>query len=146
MSVGKGFAFHRKQKVQQEYKKLLRKEKWRMKDSKPKLEEEYPEHLRHLYMAEQQRLNEEEQLNKERRRKGRSGDADGEESVFPSPVTTGSSEKSAVSLNEGPQTSQVERFVICHASSSDGIIYSTLSQIIQGCQTVSVRDFVITHS
>lgn len=119
MSIGKGFAFQRKQKVQQEYKKLLRKEKCRMKDSKPKLEDEYPEHLRHLYMAEQQKMNEEEQLNKDRRRKGRSGDVGGEEeeeeSAFASSVTrtseTGSPEKSAASLFEGPQTSQFERFV-----------------------------------
>lgn len=122
MSVGKGFAFQRKQKVQQEYKKLLRKEKWRRKDSKPKLEDEYPEHLRHLYVAEQQRLNEEEQLNKARRRKGRSIDADEEDSVLSlsGSVTrtseTGSPEKSTASLNAGPQTSQIERFVICYTS------------------------------
>ncbi|KAF4079754.1 hypothetical protein AMELA_G00181980 [Ameiurus melas] len=113
LQEGKGFAFQRKQKVQQEYKKILRKEKWRMKDSKPKLEEEYPEHLRHLYLAEQQRLNEEEQLNKERRKKGRSVDAgEEEESVFPSSVTTisetGSPDKSTASLIERPQTSQIE--------------------------------------
>ncbi|XP_058273661.1 thyroid transcription factor 1-associated protein 26 homolog isoform X4 [Hemibagrus wyckioides] len=114
LQEGKGFAFQRKQKVQQEYKKLLRKEKWRMKDSKPKLEDEYPEHLRHLYMAERQKMNEEEQLNKDRRRKGRSGDVGEEEeqSTFASSVArtseTGSPEKSAASLNEGPQTSQFE--------------------------------------
>ncbi|MCI4388854.1 hypothetical protein PGIGA_G00090730 [Pangasianodon gigas] len=114
LQEGKGFAFQRKQKVQQEYKKLLRKEKWRMKDSKPKLEEEYPEHLRHLYVAEQQRLDKEEQLNKDRRRKGRSADAGEEDdSVLSSSVIrtseTGSPEKSAASLNEAPQTSQIER-------------------------------------
>lgn len=108
LQEGKGFAFQRKQKVQQEYKKLLQKEKWRTKDSQPKLEEEYPEHLRHLYIAEQQRLNEEEQLNKDRRRKGRSGDAgEEEESVLTSSVTriseTGIPEESA-----GPQISQIE--------------------------------------
>lgn len=113
LQEGKGFAFQRKQKVQEEYKKILRKEKWRMKDSKSKLEEEYPEHLRHLYLAEQQRLNEEEQLNKELRRKGRSVDeGEEEESVFPSSVTviseTGSPEKSTAYLIDGPQTSQIE--------------------------------------
>ncbi|KAK3517771.1 hypothetical protein QTP70_018332 [Hemibagrus guttatus] len=113
LQEGKGFAFQRKQKVQQEYKKLLRKEKWRMKDSKPKLEDEYPEHLRHLYMAEQQKMKEEEQLNKDRRRKGRSADVgEEEESAFSSSVArtseTGSPEKSAASLNDGPQTSQFE--------------------------------------
>ncbi|XP_027007607.1 thyroid transcription factor 1-associated protein 26 homolog isoform X1 [Tachysurus fulvidraco] len=115
LQEGKGFAFQRKQKVQQEYKKLLRKEKWRMKESKPNLEDEYPEHLKHLYMAEQQKLNEEEQLNKDRRRKGRIGTiGEGEEddSAFSSSVArtseTGSAEKSAVSLNKGPQTSRFE--------------------------------------
>ncbi|XP_027007608.1 thyroid transcription factor 1-associated protein 26 homolog isoform X2 [Tachysurus fulvidraco] len=118
LQEGKGFAFQRKQKVQQEYKKLLRKEKWRMKESKPNLEDEYPEHLKHLYMAEQQKLNEEEQLNKDRRRKGRIGTiGEGEEddSAFSSSVArtseTGSAEKSAVSLNKGPQTSRFESSV-----------------------------------
>lgn len=87
-----------------------------MKDSKPKLEEEYPEHLRHLYTAEQQRLNEEEQLNKDRRRKGRCIDVGEEESVISNSGTrtseTRSHEESAASFNEGPQTSQTERFVI----------------------------------
>lgn len=91
-----------------------------MKGSNPKLEEEFPEHLRHLYLAEQQRLNEEEQLNKDRRRKGRSTDAGEKESILSSSLTrtseTESPEKSLASLNEGPQTSQTERFVICPTS------------------------------
>ncbi|KAI5094002.1 thyroid transcription factor 1-associated protein 26-like [Silurus meridionalis] len=112
LQEGKGFAFQRKQKVQQEYKKILRKEKWRLKDSKPKLEEEYPEHLKHLYLAEQEKLIKEEQLNRARRRKGRNVDAEEEEeeeSVLSNSVT--SPENSAASFNKEPQTSQIESSV-----------------------------------
>ncbi|XP_053364728.1 thyroid transcription factor 1-associated protein 26 homolog [Clarias gariepinus] len=112
LQEGKGFAFQRKQKVQQEYKKLLRKEKWRMKDSKPNLEEEYPEHLRHLYQAEQERLNKEEQMNKDRRKQGRCVDEGlNDESDLSSSVKRTSETgipESGASLNEGPQTSQTE--------------------------------------
>lgn len=86
-----------------------------MKESKPNLEDEYPEHLKHLYMAEQQKLNEEEQLNKDRRRKGRIGtigEEEEEDSAFSSSVARTSETGSVVSLNKGPQTSQFERFVI----------------------------------
>lgn len=103
---GQGFAFNRKQKAQRQYSKLLRKEKWRMKDSKPKLTDSYPEHLRHLYMAEQERLDEEEQAKKNRRRKAKAADTDEDEAEDSSLVTgtADSVEKSA--SNEQPQSSQ----------------------------------------
>ncbi|XP_076861266.1 thyroid transcription factor 1-associated protein 26 homolog isoform X2 [Brachyhypopomus gauderio] len=66
---GQGFAFKQKQKVKQEYNKLLRKEKWRARDSKAQLTGEFPEHLKHLYVAEQQRLDQEEQVKRSRRKR-----------------------------------------------------------------------------
>uniref|UniRef100_A0A4W4HP28 Thyroid transcription factor 1-associated protein 26 n=1 Tax=Electrophorus electricus TaxID=8005 RepID=A0A4W4HP28_ELEEL len=74
-----GFAFKRRQQIKQEYRKLLRKEKWRMQDSKAQLTEEYPAHLKHLYLAEQQRLDEEEQMKRIHRRKGRTVEPEEEE-------------------------------------------------------------------
>ncbi|KAM9334943.1 thyroid transcription factor 1-associated protein 26 homolog [Symphorus nematophorus] len=54
---GQGFAFKRKQKVKHEYNKLLRKEKKKKNaESKSLYKEEYPEHLRHLYLAEAEKL------------------------------------------------------------------------------------------
>ncbi|XP_069020845.1 thyroid transcription factor 1-associated protein 26 homolog [Embiotoca jacksoni] len=78
---GQGFAFKRKEKVKHEYNKLLRKEnKRKTPGSKaPYEEEKYPEHLRHLYAAEAERLRSEAWANRvnrsKLRMKGRAGDA-----------------------------------------------------------------------
>ncbi|XP_027698322.1 thyroid transcription factor 1-associated protein 26 [Vombatus ursinus] len=53
---GQGFAFQRKQKIQQEYKKLLRKEKKAQISPESQFTERYPEHLKHLYLAEEEML------------------------------------------------------------------------------------------
>lgn len=71
LKEGQGFAFKRKEKVKHEYNKLLRKERKKGQESKVQLKEEYPEHLRHLYLAERERLDEEEQEKKKKRCKGR---------------------------------------------------------------------------
>ncbi|XP_018408411.1 PREDICTED: thyroid transcription factor 1-associated protein 26 [Nanorana parkeri] len=52
---GKGFALWRKQKVQLEYKKLQRKQK-KTTTAKDLYVDSYPEHLKHLYLAEEERL------------------------------------------------------------------------------------------
>ncbi|KAL1775025.1 hypothetical protein HispidOSU_011391 [Sigmodon hispidus] len=53
---GQGFAFRRKQKIQQNYKKLL----WKVKNAPvsqdSKFTDHYPDHLKHLYLAEEERL------------------------------------------------------------------------------------------
>ncbi|XP_026065348.1 thyroid transcription factor 1-associated protein 26 homolog [Carassius auratus] len=92
LKEGQGFAFKRKEKIKHEYNKLLRKERKKMQPSKIQLEEEYPEHLRHLYLAEQERLDEEEQEKKKKRCKGRAIDEETEvddelKSVLDSPFT-----------------------------------------------------------
>ncbi|XP_074082626.1 thyroid transcription factor 1-associated protein 26 [Macrotis lagotis] len=53
---GQGFAFQRKQKIQQEYKKLLRKEKKAQISQESQFTERYPEHLKHLYLAKEEML------------------------------------------------------------------------------------------
>lgn len=68
---GQGFAFKRKQKVQYEYKKLLRKEKRKNPESQTLYKDEYPEHLRHLYVAEAEKLKKEAWLNRVNRSKVR---------------------------------------------------------------------------
>ncbi|XP_029452958.1 thyroid transcription factor 1-associated protein 26 [Rhinatrema bivittatum] len=60
---GQGFALWRKQKIQQEYKKLLRKEKRAIPPQENQFTENYPEHLKHLYLAE------EEMVKKQRKNK-----------------------------------------------------------------------------
>nr|XP_020455275.1 thyroid transcription factor 1-associated protein 26 isoform X1 [Monopterus albus] len=62
VNEGQGFAFKRKQKVKHEYNKLLRKKK--NSESKQLYKEEYPEHLRHLYMAEEEKLKHEAWTNR----------------------------------------------------------------------------------
>uniref|UniRef100_A0A9J8ATJ7 Thyroid transcription factor 1-associated protein 26 n=1 Tax=Cyprinus carpio carpio TaxID=630221 RepID=A0A9J8ATJ7_CYPCA len=92
LKEGQGFAFKRKEKIKHEYNKLLRKERKKMQASKIQLEEEYPEHLRHLYLAERERLDEEEQEKKKKRCKGRAVDEETEaddelKTVLDSPFT-----------------------------------------------------------
>lgn len=56
---GQAFAFKRKQKCKHEYNKLLHKERKKKNQPEPKNlyeEESYPEHLRHLYVAEAEKL------------------------------------------------------------------------------------------
>ncbi|KAK9975799.1 hypothetical protein ABG768_021032 [Culter alburnus] len=78
LKEGQGFAFKRKEKVRHEYNKLLRKERKKKHASTVRLEEKYPEHLRHLYLAERKRLDEEEQEKKIKRCKGRARDEETE--------------------------------------------------------------------
>ncbi|GAB1295544.1 Thyroid transcription factor 1-associated protein 26 [Apodemus speciosus] len=53
---GQGFAFRRKLKVQQNYKKLLWKVKKAPISQESQFTDHYPEHLKHLYLAEEERL------------------------------------------------------------------------------------------
>ena len=53
---GQGFAFRRKLKIQQTYKKLLRKGKKSQTPSESPFTDWYPDHLKHLYLAEEERL------------------------------------------------------------------------------------------
>ncbi|XP_048355403.1 thyroid transcription factor 1-associated protein 26 [Sphaerodactylus townsendi] len=55
---GQGFAFWRKQKIQRDYKKLLKKEKDANSQKSVGYTENYPEHLKHLYLAEEKMLKE----------------------------------------------------------------------------------------
>ncbi|XP_044041497.1 thyroid transcription factor 1-associated protein 26 homolog isoform X1 [Siniperca chuatsi] len=102
---GQGFALKRKQKVKHEYNKLLRKEKKKNPESKPLYEDEYPEHLRHLYMAEAEQLKNAAWTNRMNRSKQRmkgqeKGEERGEndaaacqsEAADPDPEVTGGSE------------------------------------------------------
>uniref|UniRef100_A0A1A8QWX3 Transmembrane and ubiquitin-like domain containing 2 n=2 Tax=Nothobranchius TaxID=28779 RepID=A0A1A8QWX3_9TELE len=67
---GRGFAFDKKQKVRHEYNKLLRKErKKQTTESKVMYKEEYPEHLKHLYLAEEEKLRNEAWTNRMNRSK-----------------------------------------------------------------------------
>ncbi|XP_056133252.1 thyroid transcription factor 1-associated protein 26 homolog [Lampris incognitus] len=68
---GQGFAYKRKQKVQYEYNKLLRKERKKMPQSNTLYKEDYPEHLKHLYLAEAEKLKNETRMNKQKRNKCR---------------------------------------------------------------------------
>lgn len=62
MFLGRGFAFRRKQKIERQYRKLLRKGKKVHSQQDNQFTDTYPEHLKHLYLAE------EEMLKKRRRR------------------------------------------------------------------------------
>ncbi len=103
LSAGQGFALKRKQKVKHEYNKLLRRERKKNPESKQLYKEEYPEHLRHLYVAEAEKLKNEAWINRMNRSKLRmkgqekgeeSGDNDAHqnEAADPDPGVTGGSE------------------------------------------------------
>ncbi|XP_054436143.1 thyroid transcription factor 1-associated protein 26 [Pteronotus mesoamericanus] len=53
---GQGFAFQRKLKIQQNYKKLLWREKKDQTSQDSQFRDRYPDHLKHLYLAEEERL------------------------------------------------------------------------------------------
>ncbi|XP_007523721.1 thyroid transcription factor 1-associated protein 26-like [Erinaceus europaeus] len=53
---GKGFAFRRKMKIQQSYKKLLWRSKKAQASQESQFTDQYPDHLKHLYVAEEKRL------------------------------------------------------------------------------------------
>nr|XP_042119124.1 thyroid transcription factor 1-associated protein 26 isoform X2 [Peromyscus maniculatus bairdii] len=53
---GQGFAFRRKLKIQQHYKKLLWKVKKVSVSQESQFTDHYPDHLKHLYLAEEERL------------------------------------------------------------------------------------------
>uniref|UniRef100_A0A670YEC2 Coiled-coil domain containing 59 n=1 Tax=Pseudonaja textilis TaxID=8673 RepID=A0A670YEC2_PSETE len=53
---GQGFAIWRKQKIQRAYKKLLKKERHVNPQKNVEYTEDYPEHLKHLYLAEEEML------------------------------------------------------------------------------------------
>ncbi|XP_077356872.1 thyroid transcription factor 1-associated protein 26 homolog [Festucalex cinctus] len=70
---GQGFAFERKEKVKHDYNKFLRKEEKtktnRQKSSSSLYHDQYPEHLKHLYMAEAEKLKNEAWTNRVNRLK-----------------------------------------------------------------------------
>lgn len=73
-TLGQGFALRRKIKIQHEYNKLRRKEekkKQRNPETPSMYKEEYPEHLKHLYMAEAEKLKKEAWTNRVNRAKHR---------------------------------------------------------------------------
>ncbi|XP_007126506.1 thyroid transcription factor 1-associated protein 26 [Physeter macrocephalus] len=53
---GQGFAFRRKLKIQQNYKKLIWREKKAKTSRESQFTDRYPDHLKHLYLAEEERL------------------------------------------------------------------------------------------
>ncbi|KAM4671128.1 thyroid transcription factor 1-associated protein 26 [Amazona ochrocephala] len=53
---GRGFAFRRKQMIERQYRKLLRKGKKAHSQQDNQFTDTYPEHLKHLYLAEEERL------------------------------------------------------------------------------------------
>lgn len=61
MFSGRGFAFRRKQKIERQYRKLLKKGRKVHSQQDNQFTDTYPEHLKHLYLAE------EEMLKKQRR-------------------------------------------------------------------------------
>ncbi|NWR52742.1 TAP26 protein, partial [Regulus satrapa] len=53
---GRGFAFRRKQKIQQQYRRFLKKRRQVQSQRDDQFTDTYPEHLKHLYLAEEERL------------------------------------------------------------------------------------------
>ncbi|NXX68135.1 TAP26 protein, partial [Spizella passerina] len=53
---GRGFAFRRKQKIERQYRKLLKKRREVHSQQQDQFADTYPEHLKHLYLAEEEKL------------------------------------------------------------------------------------------
>ncbi|NXS06581.1 TAP26 protein, partial [Neodrepanis coruscans] len=56
MFSGRGFAFRRKQKIEKQYRRLLKKRRKVPSQQDTQFTDTYPEHLKHLYLAEEERL------------------------------------------------------------------------------------------
>ncbi|NXG72779.1 TAP26 protein, partial [Baryphthengus martii] len=54
--TGRGFAFRRKQKIERQYRKLLKKGRKVHSQQNDQFTDTYPEHLKHLYLAEEEML------------------------------------------------------------------------------------------
>lgn len=89
LSSGQGFAFYRKEKVKHEYNRLLRKERKKAPVSESLYKEEYPEHLKHLYVAEAEKLRNEAWTNRMNRMKSRMKGQDKETDLKPESDETG---------------------------------------------------------
>lgn len=89
LKEGQGFAFYRKEKVKHEYNRLLRKEKKKAPVSDSLYKEEYPEHLKHLYMAEAEKLRNEAWTNRMNRMKSRMKGQEKETDLKPESDVTG---------------------------------------------------------
>ncbi|NWR19201.1 TAP26 protein, partial [Emberiza fucata] len=55
-SSGRGFAFRRKQKIERQYRRLLKKRREAHSQQDDQFTDTYPEHLKHLYLAEEEKL------------------------------------------------------------------------------------------
>ncbi|NXQ09938.1 TAP26 protein, partial [Peucedramus taeniatus] len=53
---GRGFAFRRKQKIERQYRRLLKKRRQVHSQQDDQFTDTYPEHLKHLYLAEEEKL------------------------------------------------------------------------------------------
>ncbi|NXS85464.1 TAP26 protein, partial [Erpornis zantholeuca] len=53
---GRGFAFRRKQKIERQYRKVLKKRRQVHSQQDNQFTDRYPEHLKHLYLAEEEKL------------------------------------------------------------------------------------------
>lgn len=53
---GRGFAFRRKQKIERQYRKVLKKRRQVHTQQDDQFTDRYPEHLKHLYLAEEEKL------------------------------------------------------------------------------------------
>uniref|UniRef100_A0A8C0ULD3 Coiled-coil domain containing 59 n=1 Tax=Cyanistes caeruleus TaxID=156563 RepID=A0A8C0ULD3_CYACU len=71
---GRGFAFRRKQKIERQYRRLLKKRRQVPAQQGDQFTDTYPEHLKHLYLAEEEKL-------KKRRRKTPDDSVSSEENV-----------------------------------------------------------------
>lgn len=56
MFSGRGFAFRRKQQIERQYRKLLKKRRKISSQQDDQFTDTYPEHLKHLYLAEEEML------------------------------------------------------------------------------------------
>lgn len=115
VAEGQGFAFRKKQKVKHEYNKLLRRERKKNSDAKVLYKEEYPEHLKHLYLAEAEQLRNEAWTNRVKRSKlrmkGQLKDGDkNDPNITDTDLTGGSALSDSVSGNPEPATSEKESF------------------------------------
>ncbi|XP_054910683.1 thyroid transcription factor 1-associated protein 26 homolog [Poeciliopsis prolifica] len=114
---GQGFAFKKKEKVRHEYNKLLRKERKKNPKANVVYKEEYPEHLKHLYLAEDEQLRKqawENRVNRSKlRMKGQMKDGTEKNADIPDTDLTGGSElMDSASGNPEPTTSEQESFPI----------------------------------
>ncbi|XP_038010220.1 thyroid transcription factor 1-associated protein 26 isoform X1 [Motacilla alba alba] len=113
---GRGFAFRRKQKVERQYRKLLKKRRQVHSQQHDQFTDTYPEHLKHLYLAEEEKL--------KRRRRTPDDSVSSEEKLNKAAQSVGTQEKFKNKTSNQKAKEEYEKIKAEHARKKEAFCRS----------------------